>query len=461
MYEDYYGLEEQPFQLTPDPKYFFYSASHKEAYAQLLLGIELRRGFIVLTGEVGTGKTTILRAIMHEINDNTRTALIFHTLLSAKGLLQNICKEFSINTDGCVSKTDYVMRLHDFLQEVNDQGGNAVLIIDEAHNLKGEILEELRLLSNFETENTKLLQICLVGQPELLATLSRQDLRQLNQRISLKFHLGNLSLEETAEYIRHRLSVAGSKIVGELFAADAIAAIHRLSDGTPREINKLCENALVMGYVKNVKQIDAALIESVTAEDTFQEFDGVFQKTETFMTSRSKSGPAPTPAAGRNAGPPSRTEPSRRHSGRPAGVPPGNHASSVETATVPPARSRERAVSDFNAVAPQRQAEDTTLWQPADAGPEIGSNGQSPERQQTAGPEPAPQRPARADIDAGELAHAIERQVLRRITLYLNKYILIEKPARSSWFAWGLVGVLVYVLAVLLAVLFIQKLHLL
>ncbi len=271
MYEQYYGLQESPFQLTPDPRYFYFSASHQEAWSRLLLGLKLRRGFVVLSGEVGTGKTTILRSIIQTMDADTHTAFIFHTLLSARGLLQSICKEFGIDHDGLQSRTDYIMRLQAFLRELSAQNSSAVLIIDEAHNLKEEILEEIRLLSNIETAESKVLQIFLSGQPELLETLSRPEIRQLNQRISMRFTLRTLSLEETREYIKHRLKIAGLKMVGELFTPEAVKSVFLNSEGVPRRINIICENALVMGYVRGQKVITRDIVDDVTHDDVYQE----------------------------------------------------------------------------------------------------------------------------------------------------------------------------------------------
>lgn len=271
MYEHFYNLKEPPFSLTPDPKFLYLSQGHREAYSQLLLGLRLKRGFVVLTGEVGTGKTTILRTVMEEIEQGASKAFIFHTLLSAKGLLQNICNEFQIDTAGLQSKTEYVIKLQEFLTRLTAEGRTAILMIDEAHNLKEEVLEEIRLLSNIETNAEKALQIFLVGQPELKEKLKNPSLRQLDQRISMRFHLTKLSQEETGKYIQHRLSVAGSRFLGELFTADAIRKIHKISEGIPRKINTICENALIMGYVKGAKQIGSEIITAIGFGDSYQE----------------------------------------------------------------------------------------------------------------------------------------------------------------------------------------------
>ncbi|KAA3660633.1 MAG: AAA family ATPase [Calditrichaeota bacterium] len=271
MYEHFYNLNEPPFSLTPDPKYLYLSQGHKEAYSQLLLGLRLRRGFVVLTGEVGTGKTTILRAVMQEIDENASKAFIFHTLLSAKGLLQNICNEFQIDTAGLQNKTEYVIKLQEFLGGLNREGHTAILMIDEAHNLKEEVLEEIRLLSNIETNDEKALQIFLVGQPELKEKLKKPGLRQLDQRISMRFHLTKLSLDETGKYIQHRIHVAGANPTVSVFSKEAVKKIHKISEGIPRKINTICENALIMGYVKGIKQISSDIITAIGFGDSYQE----------------------------------------------------------------------------------------------------------------------------------------------------------------------------------------------
>ena len=244
----------------------------------MLFGIEAHKGFVMLTGEVGTGKTTLIRTLIEQFPANVKYALIFHTLFSAKGLFQNLCKEFGLPVQPG-SKTDHVLQLHEFLKangrsnSINSPISNAVVIIDEAQNLNAEILEELRLLSNFESNNKKLLQVLLVGQPELLQTISRPDLRQLNQRISLRCRLRRFTLEEAMAYVVHRMRIAGNESGEEVFSPEALRLIHQRSRGVPRLINILCENALMMGYVRSESCISVKLINDIDFEDFFSEID--------------------------------------------------------------------------------------------------------------------------------------------------------------------------------------------
>ncbi len=211
MYTEFYRLKEFPFNLTPDPRFLYFSPGHQEALAQMTYGIKMRRGFLSITGEVGTGKTTLIYTLLSRLDANTQKAFIFHSIVNAKGLFRSICREFGIELTNDDTKTDMTIKLHNFLISNFRSGGNAVVIIDEAQNLTPHVLEEVRLLSNLETPRTKLLQILLVGQPELRKVLDRPDLRQLKQRIALRFHLTNLNRTETGEYINHRISVAQHK----------------------------------------------------------------------------------------------------------------------------------------------------------------------------------------------------------------------------------------------------------
>jgi general secretion pathway protein A len=282
LYLEYYNLRERPFELTPDPRFLFYTDAHQEAYAQMLFGVKMRKGFVMLTGEAGTGKTTLIHAVLKELQPFVKCALIFHTLFSAKGLFQNICKEFGLSIlNG--SKTDYVLQLHEFLRSQHEfaraasRQMNALVILDEAHNLDSEILEEIRLLSNFELEHKKLLQIMLVGQPELVATINRRELRQLNQRIALRVSLRRFAPAETEAYIAHRLRIAGFNGKQNLFEPDAVRHIHECSEGIARRINVLCENALVMGYVRGASIITETVIAQVNSEDFFSEMESAFE----------------------------------------------------------------------------------------------------------------------------------------------------------------------------------------
>ncbi|MGH7456665.1 MAG: ExeA family protein, partial [bacterium] len=236
----------------------------------------------MITGEAGTGKTTLIHAVLKELQPHVKCALIFHTLFSAKGLFQNICKEFGLSILAG-SKTDYVLQLHDFLRSQHEfaratkQDANTVVILDEAHNLDSAILEEIRLLSNFEIEHKKLLQIILAGQPELQATIKRPELRQLNQRIGLRFSLRRFTPSETASYIAHRLRVAGLPDRRSVFHPRALRRIHEHSEGIARRINVLCENALVMGYVRGAEAVTEEIIDQVKAEDFHGEMESAFE----------------------------------------------------------------------------------------------------------------------------------------------------------------------------------------
>ncbi len=259
MYLDYYDLKEKPFSLSPDPSYLYYSQSHKEALAQMIYTATQDPGFMVLIGEVGTGKTVLINSLINQFPETYHFAKIYHSALSPKGLIQNICKEFNLDY---VNKTmtQLVLKIQDFLKWNYNSGGRSVLILDEAQNLGTETLEEIRLLSNFETAHKKIMQIYLIGQPELEEKLLNTNLRQLRERVSLKFILKRLNLEETKLYINHRLKVAGLSGKRDLFIEEAIEKVYEISKGTPRRINILCDNALLLGYSEFSNKIDAAII---------------------------------------------------------------------------------------------------------------------------------------------------------------------------------------------------------
>jgi general secretion pathway protein A len=254
MYCPFFGLQEKPFSITPDPRFLFLSLSHQEALGHLLYGIEERKGFITVTGEVGTGKTLLCRALLNRLGQQVRTALIFNSFLSGIELLRSINEDFGIPQGGGTRK-ELIDHLNRYLLGEFSAGRNAVLIIDEAQNLAPPVLEQIRMLSNLETERGKLLQIVLIGQPELRQQLARPELRQLNQRIALRYHLQPFNRHETADYINHRLVVAGSH-GGVKFSRRALAAIYRLSDGIPRKINLLCDRAMLAAYVHGSDLID-------------------------------------------------------------------------------------------------------------------------------------------------------------------------------------------------------------
>jgi general secretion pathway protein A len=247
MYEDFYGLGESPFSITPDPRYLFFSGSHREAYEHILYGINQRKGFIQITGEVGAGKSTLCRAVLEALGEGHRTALILNPVMTGIQLMRTILRELDLNHRGN-DRVRLIERLNTFLLERARADDDVVLFIDEAQDMSNELLEEVRLLSNLETDDRKLLQIVLIGQPELRAKLADPSLRQLRQRITVRYHLGPIGREETEAYIRHRLHVAGAD-GRPTFSRWALRAIHRYSGGVPRLINAVCDKALLVGYV--------------------------------------------------------------------------------------------------------------------------------------------------------------------------------------------------------------------
>jgi general secretion pathway protein A len=264
MYCPFFGLQEKPFSITPDPRFLFLSPSHQEALGYLFYGIEERKGFITVTGEVGTGKTLLCRALLDRLGRQVRTALIFNSFLSEIELLRSINEDFGIPQSGATRK-ELIDHLNQYLLGEFSAGRNAVLIIDEAQNLAPPVLEQIRMLSNLETERGKLLQIVLIGQPELRQQLARPELRQLNQRIALRYHLQPFNRQETEDYINHRLVVAGSH-GGVKFSRRALSAIYRRSYGIPRKINLLCDRAMLSAYVHGSNLIEHTLVRQAAIE---------------------------------------------------------------------------------------------------------------------------------------------------------------------------------------------------
>lgn len=258
MYTAFYGLREKPFNLTPDPRFLYLSEKHKEAFAHLLYGIRSRSGFVMVTGEIGTGKTTICRNLLNQLDEDTEVAFIFNPMLGPLELLRKIVSEFGIDAKG-TNALELTEELNEYLLEAAAKGKNCVLLIDEAQNLDPQVLEQIRLLSNLETETEKLLQIVLIGQPELGEKLALHELRQLNQRITARYHLRPLSEKEVLQYVAYRLHVAGGRRRVK-FARSAVRAVYKISKGTPRVINALCDRALLIGFTKEVHTITKGIV---------------------------------------------------------------------------------------------------------------------------------------------------------------------------------------------------------
>ncbi|UGQ47511.1 AAA family ATPase [Massilia endophytica] len=269
MYTQFFNLKQSPFSIAPDPRYLFMSERHREALAHLLYGVGSGGGFVLLTGEIGAGKTTVCRCFMEQIPENCRLAYIFNPKLTVEELLLTICGEFGIELPpqgaGAVSVKGYVDAINRYLLESHAAGKNNVLIIDEAQNLSAEVLEQLRLLTNLETSERKLLQIILIGQPELREMLARPELEQLAQRVIARYHLGSLTVEETGHYIAHRLAVAGASGVAP-FPPNVVAQIHQLTKGVPRRINLLCDRALLGAYVENRQTVNRTIVRKAADE---------------------------------------------------------------------------------------------------------------------------------------------------------------------------------------------------
>lgn len=269
MYYKYFGLVESPFSISVNPRYLFMSPRHRDALAHLLYGVGSGGGFILLTGEVGTGKTTINRALLEQLPGNVDLAIVLNPALSAVELLATVCDELAIDyPKEHHSLKDLTDALHRFLLGNHDKGRKTVLMIDEAQHLDFDVLEQIRLLTNLETDSEKLLQIILIGQPELTEKLGRPELRQLNQRITARYNLEALSLEETNAYIRHRLQVAGLPSGRELFAPGVVRAIHKRAQGIPRQINLLCDRALLGAYGRKLDRVNRRHV-AAAAEEVF------------------------------------------------------------------------------------------------------------------------------------------------------------------------------------------------
>lgn len=265
LYLNFYKLKEKPFNLTPDSHFLFLSERHREALAHIRYGIEEKKGFVLITGEIGTGKTTLCRTILKEMETNYRIALVLNSMVSPAGLLKYIISDLGITTKAR-SRQDLMEILGTFLLEER----NVIIVIDEAQNLSRHSLEQIRLLGNLETEKEKLLQIVLVGQPELNKLLDHERLMQLKQRVAVRYHLQSINREEIKGYIYHRLKIAGD--TGRvIFEEDAMQKIYNFSCGVPRLINIICDYCLVNGYVNETYNIT-----SVMTEDSIREYEGTF-----------------------------------------------------------------------------------------------------------------------------------------------------------------------------------------
>jgi len=270
MYEEYFGLTKKPFSIVPDPRYFYTSVGHREALAHLLYGIKSDGGFVLLTGEVGTGKTTVCRRLLELMPEDTEVAFILNPKLTVEELLATICDEFRISyPEGNTSIKVFIAGINDYLLDVHAKGRRAVIIIEEAQNLKPEVLEQIRLLTNLETNEHKLLQMIMLGQPELREILKQPQLLQLSQRITARYHLGHLSREEVPAYVNYRLSVAGL-VRGQLFPPQTLRRLYRLSGGIPRLINVICDRALLGTYVQGKDQVDMETL-MTSAHEVFGE----------------------------------------------------------------------------------------------------------------------------------------------------------------------------------------------
>jgi len=265
MYLDFFQLAEFPFNVTPDPRFLFFSERHRDAFESLLYGVEHRKGFIVLTGEVGCGKTTVCRSVLNSLPGTTHSAFILNPSLTAAQLVRCILTDLGLEAKG-QDKLVHIARLNRFLLECLEKGENVAVIIDESQNLDPLLMEQVRMLSNLETDQHKLMQIILSGQPELKERLQQPELRQLRQRVTVHCDLEPLSAVETALYIQHRLKVAGAADPGSIFESASIRQIHNRAAGIPRQINTICDRSLLAAYVRNSRQVNPQNVTDALAE---------------------------------------------------------------------------------------------------------------------------------------------------------------------------------------------------
>ena len=267
MYKAFYGLKRNPFEITPDPSFLFPTGRHNEALASLYYGVRRHKGFVVLTGEVGTGKTLLLRCLLQALKKSSDVAYayVFNGRLSPVEFLQYIVTDFGLS-GASNNKGELLLQIAHYVVSRSQKRLTTVLVVDEAHHLSTEILEEIRLLTNLETEDEKLLQILLVGQPELDDKLDSVSLRQLKQRIALRSHLLPLNSDETKGYIERRLQLAGSPYPSALFPPETVAAVYQHSQGLPRLINTICENALIAAYAKQMRSVSPDIIDDIATD---------------------------------------------------------------------------------------------------------------------------------------------------------------------------------------------------
>lgn len=264
MYLQHFGLIRAPFEMTPDPAFLYLGEAHQEGLATLVYGVRARKGFVMLTGEVGTGKTTLLHALLSQLDPNTQAAFVFNPRLEALDFFRLLFDEFDIETK-CATKAEYLIALNKFLIARLERDHPTLLIVDEAQNLSSDMLEEIRLLSNLETPSSKLIQIMLVGQPELEEKLARQELRQLRQRIVLRFRLRPFEQDETEHYVEERLRLAGYTGKG-LFKRGALRRLHTLTGGIPRLLNVVCDGSLLLAYSRGQAMIDVDEVDEVASD---------------------------------------------------------------------------------------------------------------------------------------------------------------------------------------------------
>ena len=265
MYQHFFGLQREPFSIAPDPRFLFMSERHREALAHLLFGLQSGGGFVLLTGEVGAGKTTVSRAFLEHMPQNCHVAYVLNPKQTAAELLATVCSEFHIPKKRARSMKGHIDALNEYLLTTHAAGENNVLIVDEAQNLSAEVLEQLRLLTNLETQERKLLQIILIGQPELRTLLAQPHLEQLSQRVIARYHLEALSAQETVQYIAHRLAVAGLATPVP-FEGAALKRVHTVTGGVPRRINVLCDRALLGAWAAGRPQVDARMVDAAWQE---------------------------------------------------------------------------------------------------------------------------------------------------------------------------------------------------